>query len=120
MAKVQSKLILPNYLHEEAKKSLVSGFKSNLEKRINENQHLDKPYFISYHEKDDLVKKEVKNVWLISKKMPRFMARQIVYWVDNKKGFKEWLWTINDDRQPFFNVEGVRKAKKNGALRPPK
>ena len=120
MVKGPSNLILPEYLIENTKKTLVKGFKDNLEKRINENQSRDEPYFIAYHETDDRVTGEVNNCWTVSSKMPRFMARQIVYWVDNKKGFKEWLWTINDDRKPFFNIEGVRKAKKEGAIAPRK
>lgn len=120
MGRDHSSLILPSYLHEEAKKTLVQGFKDNLEKRINENQNKDHPYFIAYHETDDIFSGDVKNCWTVSDRMPRFMARQIVYWVDNKKGFKEWLWTINDDRKPFFNIEGVRKAKKEGAIAPKK
>ena len=117
MVKAHSNLILPRHIEEESKRNLVSSFRNGLDKQIDENQHKEDPYFISYHETDDMVTKGVNNCWLISDKMPRFMARQIVYWVDNKKGFKEWLWTINDDRKPFFNIEGVRKAKESGAIR---
>jgi len=117
VGKGHSNLILPRHLEEEARRTLVSNFKDAMESKINENQHRDDPYFLSYHETDDMIEKYVNNCWTVTNKMPQFMARQIVYWVDNKKGFKEWLWTINDDRKPFFNVEGVEKAKKNGALR---
>ena len=117
VGKALSNLILPKHIEEEAKRNLANSFRENLDKRIDENQNKQDPYFISYHETDDRVTGKVNNCWVIHDKMPHFLARQIVYWVDNKKGFKEWLWTINDDRKPFFNVEGVKKAKKNGALR---
>ena len=120
VGKVHSNLILPKHVEEEAKRSLVSSFKSALENVINKEQWRKMPYFVSYHETDDKVDGGVNVGWKADFKLPAFMARQIVYWVDNKKGFKEWIWTINDDCKPFFNVEGVRKAKKSGAIVPPK
>ena len=100
---------------------MVAVFNQSLEKVINENQWRDEPYFISYHDNDDVFKPTlVRAAMKATPKMPQFMARQIVYWIDNKKGFKEWLWTINDDRKPFFNIEGVQKAKKAGAIVPRK
>ena len=120
MVKVLSNLILPKSYEMEARKLLSKAFKSRLEKEINEHQHIVDPYFISYHETDDRITGDVNNCWAVTIKMPRFLARQIVYWVDNKKGFKEWLWNISDEKKPYFNIEGVRKAKASGALRVPK
>ena len=117
----KSHLILPEKYVREHKKGMVNVFKESLEKVINENQHRKEPYFIAYHDKDDsfnnkLVKASIKAYDFL----PPFMARQIVFWVDNAKGFKEWLWTISDDRKPFFNINGVLSAKKSGALVAPK
>ena len=117
MAKALSNLILPDNYVREHKQGMVDSFNKSLEKVINENQWRKDPYFISYHDCDS--KKHASVIHTTMKAhthMPPFMARQIVYWVDNQKGFKEWLWTVNDDRKPFFNIEGVQKAKESGAI----
>ena len=121
MVKALSDLILPANYVEEHKQGMVDTFNSSLEKVINDNQYRDKPYFISYHDCDDQFRPTlVRAAMKAYDKMPPFMARQIVYWIDNKKGFKEWLWAINDDRKPLFNIEGVQKAKREGAIVAPK
>ncbi len=100
---------------------MVDAFESSLEKQINSNQWRDEPYFLSYHENDDKVNTSViRGKWRATKELPIRWARQIVYWVDNKKGFKEWLWTVDDNRKTYFNIEGIQQAKKSGALQPPK
>lgn len=98
---------------------MVNEFSKSLEKVINENQYKRDPYFLSYHENDDKINKSViRGKWSVSDELPVRWARQIVYWVDNTKGFKEWLWSVDDDKKTFFNVEGIKKAKKSGALVP--
>lgn len=117
----RSSLILPEKYVNEHKQGLVNVFKKSLEKVINENQWRKEPYFIAYHDKDESTKPGlIKAVMKPYRYLPPLMARQIVYWVDNAKGFKEWLWTIGDDKKPLFNIAGVRKAKKSGALQVPK
>lgn len=119
MVRVQSDLILPNHVIEEEKKLASRTFKESLEKVIGDNEWRDGAYFISYHDADD--KKNpgvIRSSMKAHAKMPPFMARQIVFWVDNKKGFKEWLWTVNDDRRPAFNIQGVKNAIKQGAIDP--
>lgn len=114
-------LILPERFVQEHKSGMVNSFKQSLEKVINENQWRDEPYFISYHENDDAFKPNlVRGKFDVSVDLPIRWARQIVYWVDNKKGFKEWLWTVDDLRKTYCNVEGIQKAKKSGALVPKK
>jgi hypothetical protein len=100
---------------------MAGEFKKSLEKVINNNQYRDRPYFLSYHENDDKVNTNViRGKWTATYELPIRWARQIVYWVDNQKGFKEWLWTVDDDKKTFFNVEGIKKAKGSGAINPPK
>lgn len=121
MVKVHSDLILPERYVQENKRGMVDEFNKSLDKVINDNQYRDGPYFLSYHENDD--KKHtnlIRAKWSASYDLPFKWARQIVYWVDNSKGFKEWLWTVDDNRKTFFNVEGVEKARKSGALSPRK
>lgn len=122
MVKVHSNdLILPERYVQEHKQSMVDEFHKSLEKVINDNQHRDDPYFLAYHENDDKVNQNViRGKWTASDDIPIRWARQIVYWVDNKKGFKEWLWTVDDSKKTFFNVEGVKRAKQTGALVPKK
>jgi hypothetical protein len=96
---------------------MVDTFNDSLEKVINENQHRDEPYFLSYHENDDNINTQViRGKWNVSDDLPIRWARQIVYWVDNKKGFREWLWTVDDEKKTHFNVDGIKKAKASGAL----
>ena len=100
---------------------MVGEFKKSLEKVINDNQWRDRPYFLSYHENDDKVRQNIiRGKWSASYDLPIRWARQIVFWVDNAKGFKEWLWSVDDDRKTYFNVEGIKRAKATGALVPPK
>ncbi len=100
---------------------MVDEFNKSLEKVINDNQWRDDPYFLSYHENDDKAKVYlIRGKWTVHEQLPRFWARQIVYIVDNKQGFKEWLWSVNDDRKPFFNTEGYKKARDSGAIRLPR
>ena len=114
-------LLLPEHYVREHKGAMVDEFKKSLEKVINDNQWRDRPYFLSYHENDDKVSTGViRGKWSAQYDLPIRWARQIVYWVDNSKGYKEWLWSVDDDKRTSFNVEGVRKAKKAGALVLPK
>jgi len=117
VVKVHSNLILPDKYVEEHKISMVDEFKKSLEKVVNENQYRDKPYFVSYHENDDKVKQGlIRGKWTASYDLPMRWARQVVFVVDNKKGFKEWIWTVDDDRKTFFNTDGIKNAKAKGAL----
>ncbi len=110
-------LILPESYHDE-KKGMTDLFNQSLEKVINENQWRDEPYFVTYHDNDDKVKRNVVRAkWATHDEVPTMWRRQICYWVDNKKGFKEWIWTISDEGKPFINTDGIDKAKRNGALR---
>lgn len=121
MVRDRSSLILPDRYVKEHKTLMVTEFEKSLEKVINDNQFRDEPYYVSYHENDDKVNgRVIRGKWSVSENIPLRWARQIVYWVDNKKGFKEWLWTVDDEKLTHFNVEGVRKAKKSGALVPKK
>lgn len=121
MVKVQSNLILPEKYAQQHLQPRVNTFKEQLEDQINKNQHRDEPYFLSYHENDDQILIGVtRGKWQVHKTPPIRWARQIVFWVDNKKGFKEWLWTVDDDRKTAFNVEGIQKAIKEGAIVPKK
>ncbi len=121
MVKEPSNLILPETYVREHKQGMVDTFKQSLEKVINDNQFRCDPYFLSYHENDDKANANlIRGKWTATDDLPIRWARQIVYWVDNKKGFKEWLWTVDDSKKTFFNVEGVQKAKKSGAIAPRK
>ena len=114
-------LILPEKFVKEHKQGLVDEFNKSLEKVINDNQHRDQPYFVSYHDNDDKrLPGVIRAKWSVSDDLPIRWARQIVYWVDNKKGFKEWLWTCDDDRTMHVNRDGVLKARKAGAIVPKK
>ncbi len=117
MVKGHSNLILPDRYVREHKESMADEFNKSLEKVVNDNQYRDRPYFVSYHENDDKVNsKIIRGKWNSSYELPVRWARQIVFVVDNKKGFKEWIWTVDDNKKTFFNVEGIKRAKERGAL----
>lgn len=117
-----SGLILPEKFIDE-KQSLKKSINDLVEKAVNEHQHLDRPYFLTFHAKFDKLDPTVFKVDYpkITSKLPGFMSNTLVYWVDNKKGVKELLWMVppkkpGEKLRVEFNKEGVAYRQAKGAM----
>lgn len=106
------------FLHE--KKSLKGYIEKEVNRCIFDNRHLDKAYFITFHGK--FVDSENFNVTplKVSYKIPKFLSNTLVFWVSNKRGISELLWTVSKDSRGKikvdFNKKGVAYLTAKGAL----
>jgi hypothetical protein len=97
--------------------------KSYLNKAIDtivmQNQKKTEPYFVIFHEKADAENSQMKIS--VSNELPGFVTNQIVFWVCNRRGICEWLWTVPPKEQgkklkPEFNTSGVAFLQAKGAM----
>lgn len=97
------------------------AIKENLTKAIEEivlkNQRKDGRYFILFHSRFDAVNRmNLRQKIKIYDDLPGFITNSIVFWVDNRRGLCEWLWTVRPDRQVEFNQKGVAYLQAKGAM----
>jgi len=86
---------------------------------VNQNQKRDRPYFIIFHEKSDASTSAQKI--RVKETLPGFITNSIVFWVDNKRGICEWLWTVppkvaGQPSRVEFNQSGVAYLQAKGAM----
>jgi len=116
-------LYLPkNHIDEKAAlKKVIDEF---VEKTVNQHQHLDMPYFITFHAKfnphnpGEFELDPPK----VTTRIPPFSSNQMVFWVCNRQGICELLWMVPPKKQGEkklrveFNKEGVAYLQAKGAM----
>jgi len=117
----ESGLVLPSKFIDE-KVALKKVIDEWLEKTVMLHQHLDMPYFITFHAKFDPITGDFKvDAPVITYKIPSFTSNQMVYWVNNRKGICELLWMVPPKRKGEklkvnFNTQGVAYLQAKGAM----
>lgn len=86
---------------------------------VMQNQNKKDPYFVIFHEKSDSFNSQMKIS--LSDRLPGFITNSIVFWVCNKRGICEWLWTVppKEPKQKMrveFNTSGVAYLQAKGAM----
>ena len=110
-------LINPDFMDE--KELLKMYLAKAVDTIVLQNQRKSDPYFIIFHEKSDSINSQMKIS--LSDLLPSFVTNQIVFWVCNKRGICEWLWTV-PPKEPKkkmrveFNTEGVAYLQAKGAM----
>ena len=114
----ESELFLPPDFMDEKEKLKAYLYKA-VETIVFRNQKRTEPYFIVFHEQSDGVNSRQK----ISLKthIPSFVTNQIVFWVNNRDGICEWLWTVppkekGQKLKVEFNTTGVAYLQAKGAM----
>lgn len=117
-----SGLILPKQFVDE-KQALKKVIDEWLDRTVMDHQHLDKPYFITFHAKFNKFNPEEfeLDAPVISFSLPGFTSNQMVYWVDNKRSICELLWIVPPKRpgeklKVEFNTKGVAYLQAKGAM----
>jgi len=110
-------LLDPAFIDE--KEMMKSHLNKAVETIVNQNQKRTEPYFIVFHEKADAVNSRMKIS--VSTTLPSFVTNQIVFWVCNKRGICEWLWTVppkekGQKLRVEFNKSGVAYLQAKGAM----
>lgn len=107
----------PDFMDEKEilKKYLLKA----VETIVYQNQRKDKPYFIIFHEKEFDGKSNMKIK--VEPQLPGFITNSIVFWVCNKRGICEWLWTVppivpGQKLKVEFNTSGVAYLQAKGAM----
>lgn len=110
-------LLHPDFMDE--KELLKSYLGKAVDTIVLQNQKRTEPYFVLFHEKSDSFNSKMK----ISLKdtIPGFITNSIVFWVCNKRGICEWLWTVppkeqNKKLRVEFNTSGVAYLQAKGAM----
>ena len=84
-----------------------------------QNQKRSEPYFVVFHEHSDSLSRMKISV---ATKLPSFITNSVVFWVCNRRGICEWLWTVPPKMPgqkhvyPEFNTEGVAYLQAKGAM----
>jgi len=86
---------------------------------VMQNQKRTEPYFVVFHEKSDSFNSQMKIS--VSNTLPGYVTNQIVFWVCNKRGICEWLWTVppkveGQKLRVEFNTSGVAYLQAKGAM----
>jgi len=110
-------LVDPKFIDEQ--ELLVAYLGKAVDTIVLQNQKRKDPYFIIFHEKSDAESSQQKIS--IKTELPGFITNSIVFWVCNRRGICEWLWTVPPkvngmQRQPEFNTEGVAYLQAKGAM----
>lgn len=110
-------LLHPNFIDE--KELLKQYLNKAVDTIVLQNQNKKEPYFVIFHEKSDAVNSRMKIS--LSDRLPGFVTNQIVFWVCNKRGICEWLWTVppkepNEKVRVEFNTSGVAYLQAKGAM----
>lgn len=110
-------LIIPETEFEDHKKELMKSFMDRIEDVVNANQKKDRPYFILFRGVFDRFRPQVmRSALKVSDTLPMYITGSTVFWVSNKRGICEWLWTVDDKGKIKFNKDGVAYLKAKGAL----
>ncbi len=112
-----SLLLDPAFIDE--KEMMKSYLNKAVDTIVNQNQKRTEPYFIVFHEKADAINSQMKIS--VSTTLPGFVTNQIVFWVCNRRGICEWLWTVpqkveGKKLKPEFNTTGVAYLQAKGAM----
>ncbi len=112
-----SLLVDPAFIDEKEQMKAYLG--KAVDTIVMQNQNRTDPYFIVFHEKSDEVNSRMKIS--VSKTIPGYVTNQIVFWVCNKRGICEWLWTVPPKEngkklRVEFNTEGVAYLQAKGAM----
>ena len=118
----ESGLILPKQFVDE-KRSLKKVIDDYVDTTVNQHQYLKKPYFFTFHAKfnpHDPGEFQV-NPPKITTRLPPFVSNSIVFWVCNRRGICELLWTVpakkpGEKLKVNFNKEGVAYLQAKGAM----
>ena len=110
-------LVDPSFLDE--KEMMKSYLNKAVETIVMQNQTRSDPYFVVFHEKSDSINSKMKIS--VNEQIPNFVTNQIVFWVCNKRGICEWLWTVppkenGKKMRVEFNTEGVAYLQAKGAM----
>ncbi len=110
-------LLHPDFMDE--KELLKKYLAQAVEVIVNQNQNRRDPYFIVFHEKSDDVNSRQKIT--LKDTLPGFVSNQIVFWVCNRRGICEWLWTVppretGQKMRVEFNTSGVAYLQAKGAM----
>lgn len=114
---VPSLLVDPAFIDE--KEMLKSYLSKAVDTIVMQNQKKTEPYFVVFHEKD--MGSHSKMKISISERLPGYVTNQIVFWVCNRRGICEWLWTVppkmpGQKLRVEFNTEGVAYLQAKGAM----
>jgi len=117
LIEVPDLLLHPDFMDE--KETLKKFLNKALETIVNQNQKRDESYFIIFHEKSDASNSQHKI--RVKTTLPSFITNSIVWWVNNKQGICEWLWTVppKEVGKPMrveFNTTGVAYLKAKGVM----
>ncbi|MEN8236131.1 MAG: hypothetical protein ABFQ95_01060 [Pseudomonadota bacterium] len=108
-------LILPSKLVEKRfydKEELTKRFNLELERFINNHQHVKEPYFILIKANpDNSDPKLIRQAMSFYEKRPPFITRTLVFWVDNSRGLSTWLWRVQADKEIIFNKSFATACK---------
>lgn len=100
----------------DQKEILKSHLGKALDLIVNNNQKKTEPYFVFFHDTDDKVTGEMRQKIKILDVIPGFVTGSIVFWVCNKRGICEWLWTVSKSKKIEFNNKGVAYLQAKGAM----
>ena len=110
-------LVDPDFIDEKElmKKYLAKA----VDTIVMQNQKRTEPYFIVFHEKSDAINSQMKIS--VATELPGFVTNQIVFWICNRRGICEWLWTVppkvkGQKLKPEFNTSGVAYLQAKGAM----
>ena len=117
-----SKLILPRKFIDE-KQSLKKSIDEWVERAVQEHQHIEGSYFLTFHAKFDPCQSGVFKIDApkVTKQLPPFISNSFVWWVCNKRGICELLWMVAPRRRGEklkieFNKTGVAYLQAKGAM----
>lgn len=115
-------LLLPRK-HVDEKEALKKVINEYVDKAVYANQHLDHPYFLTFHAKfDEMNPEEFRmDAPKITDKLPPFMSNTMVFWVNNYSGICEILWMVAPKRKGEklkvqFNKTGVAYLQAKSAM----
>ena len=111
-------LLLPEHFLDE-KEKLKMYLSKAVDTIVNRNQHRSDPYFVVFHEKSDGYTSAQKI--RVKETIPPFITNQVVFWVCNRRGICEWLWTVPPKEagkklKVEFNNTGVAYLQAKGAM----
>ena len=114
----ENELILsPEFIDE--KELLKQYLAKAVDTIVLQNQKRQEPYFIIFHEQSDGVNSRQKI--RLENTLPGFITNSIVFWVSNRQGVCEWLWTVppkvkGQKMKVEFNQTGVAYLQAKGAM----
>lgn len=114
--RLSSGLVVPKSFFDE-KEFLKESLNKIINETIEDNQHIKGRYFIVFHGKfDEMTENGLRMHTYTTRDLPTFMTNQIVFYIDNRRGLSEWLWTVTPNRKVQFNTEGVAYLQAKGAM----